>query len=105
MYDRVPSASTPSATGVYYNSSYPSSLTRWGNVQTNAQPGEIIVGITVDCTGYSCGNFGGNDHDFITVRYKGNRPQNLAIADAPPLFAVARPTPSIGTLRLVPRVT
>jgi len=90
LYDRVPITGTPThpfvSSGAYSGGN--PRVSTWcstsGNCfQTNAVPGELITSVDIECTGYQCGFFGGNDNDRITVRYKSTRPKNLTIAGDP----------------------
>ena len=94
-YDRIPYGNTRSNGTACFNSGFPN-IHPWapnntGNVQTNATTGELITKMTIECTGYQCGFSGGNDHDIITVRYKGNRPQNLVITGNPAQICRSQP--------------
>lgn len=91
IYDRVPLSGTQSN---YYASStgfspYNPRVGNWGDLnnpstQTNATPGEVIVGLRIECTGYNCGFSGGNDNDVNNVLYVGGRPSNLVVVGQPP---------------------
>ncbi len=90
MYDRVPGFTTATngqATQDGGNSQF--SAVPYPNAgclnppNNTAQPGELIVGVRLECTGYSCGFTEADDDDEIEIRYYNRRPGSITVTNAP----------------------
>lgn len=82
LYDRVPTnGTTPTnqaATAASGNGN--TFVTTNSGTANTAQPGELIYGIRLECTGYSCNVT--DDYDAIDIRYYGRRPDAISLNGA-----------------------
>lgn len=95
FYDRVPYTTFPltptngQATQAGGNPNfsavpYPNTGCLLAAVNT-AQAGEVITSVRLECTGYSCGFFEGDDDDAIIIRYYNRRPEAITVDGEQPL--------------------
>lgn len=84
LYDRVPTnGTTPSNQTATANSGNGNTFVTIDSGTSNtAQPGELIYGVRLECTGYSCKVT--DDEDGIDIRYYGRRPDAITLTGSLP---------------------
>lgn len=85
MYDRVPDVGVPtnvSATNAGGNLNVRDPGTA---PASTAAVGDYIVGVRLECTGYTCGTSGLNDNDAISINYYSRRTGAIGLAGTAPV--------------------
>jgi|GEM_PF-5170913 len=99
LYDRVPVGGNNNQAANTGNTNL--SRNPAGSFNNTAQPGDVIYGVRLECTGYSCKVT--DDNDAITLRYYNRRPDALTVTGSAPLCRnLAYPisaTPVVGASR------